>query len=187
MLEVEAKFRCSDWEPVIARLQEWGATGEPVRQDADHYFNAPDRDFATTDEAVRVRQTGPKAVITYKGPKRDAVTKTRTEIELPLAPVPEAATTTISSPHRRLSKISKHIAADWKTTFRPRPNRWLSSRRCSLPRQRRSSFRLDRRWWPGPRRGNRVRQTRGCGVRRGTRVRQRPPPARCNGRRCLPA
>ena len=91
MLEVEAKFRAADWDAVTAVLLAWGAVADEPREDADHYFNAPDRDFAQTDEAVRVRRTGAKTVITYKGPKRDAATKTRTEIELPLAPGADAA------------------------------------------------------------------------------------------------
>ena len=91
MLEVEAKYRCADWEPVTDRLLAWGAVAGDPREDSDHYFNAPDRDFAQTDEAVRVRRTGANCVITYKGPKRDLQTKTRTEIELPLAGGPEAA------------------------------------------------------------------------------------------------
>jgi adenylate cyclase class 2 len=93
MLEVEAKYRCADWEPVTARLLAWGAVAGEPREDADHYFNAPDRDFARTDEAIRVRRTGPHCVITYKGPKRDLETKTRTEIELPLADGPDSART----------------------------------------------------------------------------------------------
>ena len=40
-------------------------------------------DFAQTDEALRLRCVGEQMVVTYKGPKLDAVTKTRTEIELP--------------------------------------------------------------------------------------------------------
>src|SRR5262249_10306128 len=55
------------------------------RQEADHYFNAPDRDFARTDEALRLRRIGAANLVTYKGPKRDAQTKTRTEIEVSLA------------------------------------------------------------------------------------------------------
>src|SRR5262249_34999461 len=50
----------------------------------DRYFNHPSRDFAQTDEALRLRQVGQSNFITYKGPKLDATTKTRREIELPL-------------------------------------------------------------------------------------------------------
>src|SRR5262245_14508345 len=91
MLEVEVKYAVSDFAPLESVLARWGAPpGEP-RRDADHYFNAPDRDFARTDEAVRVRSVGPQNFVTYKGPKRDRETKTRLEIEVPLADGPEVA------------------------------------------------------------------------------------------------
>jgi adenylate cyclase class 2 len=95
MLEVEVKFRAADWDRVRAKLAEWGGRADPPREDTDHYFNAPDRDFARTDEAVRLRRIGPANFITYKGPKRDAETKTRTEVELRLADGTEAATTAV--------------------------------------------------------------------------------------------
>jgi adenylate cyclase class 2 len=86
MLEVEMKFPMADPAAVERRLAEWGARADPPRADADHYFNAPDRDFACTDEALRLRRIGSANFVTYKGPKRDAQTKTRTEVEVPLAP-----------------------------------------------------------------------------------------------------
>jgi adenylate cyclase, class 2 len=85
MLEVEMKFPVADLAAVERRLSEWGATADPSRTDVDRYFNAPDRDFAHTDEAFRLRRIGSANYMTYKGPKRDAHTKTRTEIEVPLA------------------------------------------------------------------------------------------------------
>jgi adenylate cyclase class 2 len=85
VLEVEMKFRVPDWAPVVAALQSWSIIPEPPRKDTDHYFNAPDRDFARTDEAVRVRRIGAANFLTYKGPKIDPGTKTRTEVELKLA------------------------------------------------------------------------------------------------------
>ena len=91
MLEIEVKYRVPDWDRVRAKLAAWGAAADPVRTDADHYFNAPDRDFAATDEAVRLRRIGPDNRFTYKGPKVDSATKTRTEIELPLGPGPDVA------------------------------------------------------------------------------------------------
>ena len=91
MLEVEVKFPVADFSPLEAKLREWGATFDPVRHDEDRYFNAPDRDFATTDEALRVRSIGSKNVVTYKGPKIDAETKSRLEIETALGDDPESA------------------------------------------------------------------------------------------------
>lgn len=91
MLEVETKFPTADFAPLQARLADWGAAGPVERQEADHYFNAPDRDFARTDEALRLRRIGAANFVTYKGPKCDAQTKTRTEIEVPLAQGAEPA------------------------------------------------------------------------------------------------
>lgn len=85
MLEIEAKYALPDASGVTARLAEWGARLIEDRRDADHYFNAPDRDFARTDEALRVRRIGPRNCVTYKGPKIDRETKTRKEIEVPFA------------------------------------------------------------------------------------------------------
>src|SRR5262245_24695552 len=79
MLEVEAKYQESDWDRVQAVLAGWGAVADPPREDADHYFNAPDRDFAKTDEAVRLRRIGPTNFITYKGPARHLGAQTRAE------------------------------------------------------------------------------------------------------------
>src|SRR5438105_3761633 len=91
MLEVEMKFRVGDFASFEAKLVSEGARETARRHDADHYFNAPDRDFAQTDEALRVRRIGQENYVTYKGPKRDLHTKTRTEIEVPLARGDEAA------------------------------------------------------------------------------------------------
>ena len=91
MLEVEMKFPVVDLAPIERRLVEWGATVDRPRTDVDRYFNAPDRDFARTDEAFRLRRIGAANYVTYKGPKRDAQTKTRTEIEVPLAEGDRAA------------------------------------------------------------------------------------------------
>src|SRR6188472_3846060 len=91
MLEVEQKFRVADLTAFAARLAERGVTfGEPQLQ-VDSYFNHPSRDFSQTDEALRIRQVGASNYVTYKGPKLDATTKTRREIELPISPGEPAA------------------------------------------------------------------------------------------------
>jgi adenylate cyclase class 2 len=86
MLEIEVKYPVPDLGKVRQQLVAWGATIDPPRSDVDQYFNAPDRDFASTDEALRMRTIGNDNFVTYKGPKTDAQTKTRTEIEVPIAP-----------------------------------------------------------------------------------------------------
>jgi adenylate cyclase class 2 len=95
MLEIEMKFPVSDFASFESRLSEWQAEGPEILEEADHYFNLPDRDFAQTDEALRLRRVGPANFLTYKGPKLDPSTKTRTEIEVPLAEGEDTAEKTI--------------------------------------------------------------------------------------------
>jgi adenylate cyclase class 2 len=91
MLEIEAKYPLVDASRVLEHIRDWGARLVEERSDADHYFNAPDRDFARTDEAVRIRRIGPNNYLTYKGPKIDSATKSRKEIEVAFAGGDEAA------------------------------------------------------------------------------------------------
>lgn len=82
--EVEQKFRVSDLAALEQRLLALGAiTGEDQEQ-VDRYYRHPARDFAQTDEALRLRRIGEHNYITYKGPKLDTATKTRREIEMAL-------------------------------------------------------------------------------------------------------
>jgi adenylate cyclase, class 2 len=85
MLEVEVKYRNADRAAAVATLLEWGAVLEQDRTEVDLYLQAPDRDLKATDEAFRLRRVGTKNYLTFKGPKRDAETKSRPEIEVPLA------------------------------------------------------------------------------------------------------
>jgi adenylate cyclase class 2 len=82
--EVEQKFRVSDVPATEARLAELGVKFKASIGQTDRYFNHPARDFAQTDEALRLRQVGHRNFVTYKGPKIDSATKTRQELELPL-------------------------------------------------------------------------------------------------------
>jgi adenylate cyclase class 2 len=91
MLEVEVKYRSADRAAAVATLLEWGAALTQDRMDEDLYFQAPDRDLKATDEAFRLRRVGVKNYLTYKGPKRDAETKTRPELEVALADGAETA------------------------------------------------------------------------------------------------
>ena len=91
MVEVEIKFPAPPGIAFEPRLLALGATFLIERQESDQYLNAPDRDFAKTDEALRIRRVGADVKLTYKGPKRDLLTKTRTEIEVPLASIDQGA------------------------------------------------------------------------------------------------
>jgi adenylate cyclase class 2 len=91
MLEIELKFPVESFDAIQRQLETWSANRQPTIDEADHYFNAPDRDFAKTDEAFRLRSIGDANRITYKGPKQRGAAKTRAEIELAIESGPEAA------------------------------------------------------------------------------------------------
>ena len=73
-----------DRRGVESRLRELGALAQGERKQVDLYFAHPCRDFGVTDEALRLRSDGGRQVMTYKGPKLDARSKTREEIEQPV-------------------------------------------------------------------------------------------------------
>jgi len=83
--EVEQKFPAPDLEAIKHAIIQRGATEGPTVTQVDTYYAHPVRDYATTDEALRIRRVDDKNVFTYKGPKIDATTKTRQEIELEFA------------------------------------------------------------------------------------------------------
>jgi len=91
--EVELKFRVTDAAALEQALIGVAARfRDPVEQ-VDRYFAHPCRDFARTDEALRLRLVGDDVAITWKGPRIDTATKTREEVELGLASVGAAALT----------------------------------------------------------------------------------------------
>lgn len=83
-LEVEIKARVDDIQAFEKALQEDGDAHlhEDWHDQSDIYFRHPKRDFAQTDEALRLRIVKNRAILTYKGPKIDSYTKTRVEIEV---------------------------------------------------------------------------------------------------------
>src|SRR5262245_6472777 len=93
MLAIEMKFPVVDFGAVHGKHGAWKARPDPLLEEADHYYTSPDRDFAKTDEALRLRRIGATNIVTYKGPKHAGPTRTRTEIEADLVPGPENAGT----------------------------------------------------------------------------------------------
>jgi adenylate cyclase class 2 len=84
MYEVECKLRV-EHGPVLDRLERLGADHLGLVTQVDTYFDAPDRSFAETDEALRLRHetdtADERTVLTYKGPLVDDTSKTRRESE----------------------------------------------------------------------------------------------------------
>jgi adenylate cyclase class 2 len=114
MLEIEVKYRVTDFQSIEQHLCRVKAQFLREQEEVDLYFNAPHRDFSQTDEAVRLRTVGETNCLTYKGPRIDKDTKTRTEIEVFLAPAAsthEAARQWLEAvgfrPVRRVAKTRK--------------------------------------------------------------------------------
>ena len=120
MLEIEQKFAHADFAALERRLADWGVSASGEHLEADHYFNAPDRDFAKTGEAFRLRRIGDTNFLTYKGPKQAAVVKIRTELEFPLHDGDEAAA--------QMTQLLQHLGY--------RPVAVVTKRRREYPLQR---------------------------------------------------
>lgn len=86
MIEVEVKAKINDFDEMRKKLSKLGAIKTKTEFQKDVYFNSPVVDFAKTDEALRIRKTESdgliRTMITYKGPKINKESKTRTEIEM---------------------------------------------------------------------------------------------------------
>jgi adenylate cyclase, class 2 len=83
--EVEVKYRLADFRQLEERLIARAAGKEPASVQEDTYLSHPARDFAQTNEALRLRRIGDQNRITYKGPRQSGPTKTREEIEINLS------------------------------------------------------------------------------------------------------
>lgn len=80
-IEVEVKVPCRDLDDLERRLIVRGARFIDEVDQEDVYLAHPCRDFGDSDEALRIRRSGRECRLTYKGPKLDDETKTRTELE----------------------------------------------------------------------------------------------------------
>lgn len=83
-LEIEVKAYADDLKRVQENLKKMGALFVEELYETDTYYSHPSRDFAETDEALRIRVAGGKSYLTYKGQKIDLKSKTREEIEVEL-------------------------------------------------------------------------------------------------------
>lgn len=116
MYEVELKVRAAH-EGLYQRLESMDANPEARVEQVDTYYDAPHRDFAETDEALRIRRERPldpdasddradngddatlrhddgdesDVTLTYKGPLVEDVSKTREERETGVADGDELA------------------------------------------------------------------------------------------------
>ena len=80
--EIELKYAVSDMTQLLAKLKQFGLQFGEAVEEHDMFYQHPAKDFAATDECLRIRRRAGEYTITYKGPKVDRETKTRLEIEL---------------------------------------------------------------------------------------------------------
>jgi adenylate cyclase class 2 len=106
MLEIEIKTRSKNNSQVEKVLLDRGATPMGEQDQVDEYFNHPCRDFAETDEALRLRKDS-KGKITYKGPKIDRFTKTREEIEMEIDDLDKMAAILVHLGFRSVARVKK--------------------------------------------------------------------------------
>jgi adenylate cyclase class 2 len=114
--EVEIKFRVR--EGSIAELERQlqqrfggGSFDEPVTE-SDSFFQHPCRDFVQTDECLRLRHRhfadgSSDYSLTYKGPKIDAKTKTRQELEMPMTEPEVCESLLVALGFRKVASVRK--------------------------------------------------------------------------------
>ncbi len=84
-MEVEVKLEIRDPQVVESKLKGFEFLGERVEEDTYFNFDCVGgccRDFAKTDEAIRVRRKNGEIILTYKGPRKGEGIKAREEIEV---------------------------------------------------------------------------------------------------------
>jgi adenylate cyclase class 2 len=107
-IEIEAKAYADDLEGIEKKILSMGAKLTWQGEQKDIYYNHPARDFASTDEALRVREEGEKVILTYKGPKIDDITKTREEIKVNVGDMPSIKEILIKLGFKEVGVVKKH-------------------------------------------------------------------------------
>ena len=111
MIEVEVKASVKDFADVQEKLTQIGAIKIKREHQMDVYYNAPHKDFAESDEALRIREipkNGKKRIIlTYKGAKMDDVSKTRKEIEVDVSDAENTGLIFENLGFRRAASVTK--------------------------------------------------------------------------------
>lgn len=119
--EVEQKYAVDNLAQLEKQLAELQTSPEQSTEQVDLYFAHPAKDYAQTDEALRIRRVEEDNFVTYKGPKLDATTKTRREIEIPLPggdqgfrQFAELLEALGFRPVREVRKLRRHLELQWQ-------------------------------------------------------------------------
>lgn len=115
-LEIEIKVRVTSLDPIRENLNRNGCELIAEQDEFDVYYNAPHKDFAVTDEALRVRYTENQVCgkvmppnVTYKGPKvgREGF-KAREEVIVDLSSGEEFGVILEHLNFKRTAEVFKH-------------------------------------------------------------------------------
>lgn len=82
IIEVETKLKIDGMGPIEERIYELGGDYKGEKTEVDLYFDHPGTHIFDGGRALRVRDSGGKYRLTYKGHKKDDVTTSREEIEI---------------------------------------------------------------------------------------------------------
>jgi len=84
LVEVELKYKIKpiEMQRLVKKLIQLGCKVERKSREVDVYYQHPVRDFRETDEALRLRVTGNKVELTYKGPRMSNRAKVREEVSV---------------------------------------------------------------------------------------------------------
>ena len=115
MLEVEIKASLQGLSAAALRERAVSLGFQPAQRlrESDTYFNGSSRDLRDTDEALRLRRVCPlprgrqESLLTYKGPKLDPLSNTRTEYETAVADGAAAERILLSLGYRPLFTVEK--------------------------------------------------------------------------------
>lgn len=93
-VEVKAKYQPGQKAALITYLNEQGYRYMSHERQLDDYYNHPSRDFARTDEALRIRRVVDQekyrelSILTYKGKNQSGYGQTREELECEIGSYP---------------------------------------------------------------------------------------------------
>lgn len=114
MIEIEIKAKIENEEELRDKLKELGVEKKGKVFEEDIYFQHPSKDFAKSDEALRLRKSIEKSkeknerfFLTYKGKKIDDKTKTREEITIEIDSFEKAKKILEKLGFREVAKIKK--------------------------------------------------------------------------------
>lgn len=113
MIEVEIKLPLYKRSLTQRLLEAEGFHAGKLVRESDWYYTSDFHDFMKTDEALRIRSVESltdlteKSILTYKGPKLDDISMTRTEIETPVGDLKASRAILAALSYRELAPVVK--------------------------------------------------------------------------------